>query len=61
MGRRGDYKYWYYVNDMAEPYDLSTDLEEIKNLALLPQYKSRVEKMKNRLFSRYRPSQAERT
>lgn len=56
MIRRSDFKYCYYVNDMPELYNLRTDPQEMKNLALLPQYKSRVQKLKDRLFSWYRPT-----
>ena len=61
MIRRGDYKYCYYVNDMAQLFNLHADPQEMKNLALLPQYKNRVEEMKSRLFKWYRPSRAART
>lgn len=55
MIRRGDYKYCYYVHDMPELYDLRTDPQEMKNLALLPAYKGRVKEMQQRLFAWYRP------
>jgi choline-sulfatase len=58
MVRRGDYKYCYYVGDMPELYDLRNDPQEMKNLAILPEYKSRVEEMRRRLFEWYRPPQA---
>lgn len=57
MIREGNFKYCYYLNDMPELYDLDTDPDEMKNLALLPQYKSKVAEMKTRLFAWYRPPQ----
>lgn len=61
MIRHGDYKYCYYANDMPELYNLRIDPEEMKNLALLPAYKSKVEEMRNRLFEWHRPSPPVRT
>lgn len=58
MIRRGDYKYCYYVNDRPEMYDLRTDPQEMKNLAILPEYKAKVDEMRRRLFEWYRPPQA---
>lgn len=58
MIRRGNYKYCYYVNDMPELYDLSSDPEEMKNLAILPKYKGKVEEMKAQLFAWHRPQEA---
>lgn len=55
MIRQGNYKYCYYVNDMPEMYDLASDPQEMKNLALLPEYKSNAEQMQHRLFEWYRP------
>ncbi|MGH7194117.1 MAG: sulfatase family protein, partial [Candidatus Saccharimonadales bacterium] len=58
MIRRGDFKYSYYVSDMPELYDLRTDPEEMKNLALLPEYQSKAKDMQAALFAWYRPPQA---
>jgi choline-sulfatase len=58
MIRRGDYKYCYYVNDTPELYNLRTDPDEMKNLALLPAYKGKVKEMQERLFRWHRPSGA---
>jgi choline-sulfatase len=55
MIRRGDFKYNYYVNDIAELYDLRADPREMKNLALLPEHKRKVEAMQAQLFAWYRP------
>jgi len=57
MIRRGDFKYCHYINDTPELYDLSSDPDEMKNLALLPQYKEKVEEMKSALFAWHRPPQ----
>jgi len=56
MIRKGNYKYCYYVNDMPELYDLASDPEEMKNLAVLPRYKGKVEEMKAALFAWHRPT-----
>lgn len=55
MIRHGDYKYCYYVNDMPELYNLRADPQEMKNLAILPEYRSKVTEMRERLFRWYRP------
>jgi choline-sulfatase len=55
MIRRGDYKYTFRVNDMAELYDLRSDPDEMNNLALKPEDRARVEALKNELFAWYRP------
>jgi len=56
MIRQGDYKYCYYVNDMPELYNLRTDPDEMKNLALMPAYKEKAQEMQQRLFAWHRPS-----
>jgi choline-sulfatase len=55
MIRRGEYKLNYYVNDMSELFNLKEDPKEMKNLALLPQHKDKVEELKSQLFAWYRP------
>src|SRR6185437_14926259 len=57
MLRYGQYKYCFYVNDMPELYDLASDPEEMKNLALLPAYASKVAEMKNQLFAWHMPEE----
>ena len=57
MIRAGNFKYCYYPNDMPELYDLGADPEEMKNLALLPDYKKKAQEMQGRLFAWYRPPQ----
>lgn len=57
MLRHGDYKYSYYVNDMPELYDLRTDPVEMKNLALLPEHKDKVDEMKRELFAWHVPEE----
>ena len=56
MFRHGDFKYCYYENDIEELYNLRSDPEEMKNLALLPEFKGRADEMKRRLFAIYQPS-----
>jgi choline-sulfatase len=56
MIREGDYKYIYYVDDMPQLYNLRTDPEEMKNLALMPAYKEKASEMQQKLFAWHRPS-----
>jgi len=55
MIRSGDYKYCYYVDDMDELYDLKADPQEMKNLALLPEYRGKRDELKKILFAWHRP------
>ena len=55
MIRRGDWKYSFYVNDMAELYNLRDDPREMNNLALEASHHGRVDEMKGRLFDWHRP------
>jgi choline-sulfatase len=55
MIRRGDLKYTFWVNDMPELYDLRTDPQEMRNLALEPAYRSQADALRNELFAWYRP------
>ena len=50
MIRHGNYKFCYYPNDLAELYDLQSDPEEMRNLALVPEYKDRVDDMKRHVM-----------
>jgi hypothetical protein len=40
---------------MPELYDLQSDPKEMRNLALRPEYRSRVDELKAKLFSWYKP------
>ena len=55
MIRRGDFKFNFYVSDTPELYNLRNDPQEMKNLAPLPEYKSKVEEMKAQLFAWHKP------
>lgn len=55
MIRRGDWKLNYFTHDTPELFNLTEDPGEMKNLALLPPYKDKLEEMKNQLFQWYRP------
>jgi choline-sulfatase len=57
MIRRGDWKYCFYVNDMAELYNLRDDPGEMNNLALDPAHRSRAEDLKSQLFAWHRPAE----
>ena len=60
MIRRGDYKFCHYVNDISELYDLKKDPDEMRNLALLPEYRTKVEEMRGQLFAWYAPPESNR-
>jgi choline-sulfatase len=55
MIRRGDFKYCFYVNDMAELYNVREDPREMKNLALLAEYREKAEELKSQLFAWHKP------
>lgn len=55
MIRRGDFKYTFRVNDMQELYDVKQDPSEMDNLALKPEHRSAVDRLKDELFAWYRP------
>ncbi len=55
MIRRGDFKFNYYVNDMAELFNLREDPKEMNNLALRLGYQGKVEEMRAQLLTWYTP------
>jgi choline-sulfatase len=55
MIRRGDWKYNHYTHDMAELFNLKNDPEEMHNLALLPEFKTKGEELKAQILAWYRP------
>ena len=55
MIRDGRYKYSYWTHDIAELYDLETDPEELKNLALDRSYEPVMNKLREKLFAWYKP------
>jgi choline-sulfatase len=57
MIRRGDWKYTFWVNDMAELYNMASDPDEMNNLALDPAHKAKAEEMKAELFAWHRPQE----
>ncbi len=59
MIRDGRYKYSYWVNDIAELYDLERDPEELNNLAPDPNYTSVIERLRQRLFAWHKPTPQE--
>ena len=60
MIRDGDYKYTFWTHDIPELYDLRSDPDELRNLALDDSHKSTVEQLKSRLFAWHKPSEIER-
>ena len=58
MIRRSDFKYNYYVNDLAELYNLREDPEEMRNLALEAASAGKVAEMKAQLFAWHKPEEA---
>ena len=57
MMRSGDYKYSFWVNDMPELYNMRDDPKEMRNLAILPEHKGRVDDMTAQLFNWHRPAE----
>jgi choline-sulfatase len=57
MMRSGDYKYSFWVNDTPELYNMRDDPKEMRNLAILPDYKGRMEDMRAQLFDWHRPAE----
>jgi choline-sulfatase len=55
MIREGQWKYCYYTHDIAELYDLKADPQEMRNLGAVPEFKSKTEELKGRIFSWHRP------
>src|ERR1043166_1155747 len=55
MLRHGDYKYTYWAHDMPELYNLRDDPKEMRNLALDPAQRRKVEEMKAELFAWHHP------
>ena len=53
----GDYKYTFWVHDIAELYNLREDPEEMQNLAQRPEYRGVVERLKGELFDWHRPAE----
>ena len=61
MIRRGDWKYSHYVNDTPELYNLRDDPDELKNLALVPQYRGQADELRSQLFAWHRPETSSKT
>jgi choline-sulfatase len=55
MIREGSCKYTFWANDIDELYDLSSDPEEMHNLAAEPAHRPTVERLKAALFAWHRP------
>lgn len=55
MIREGDLKYTFWTHDMPELYDLRRDPKEMRNLAMKPEFRSRAEELKAKLFAWYKP------
>jgi choline-sulfatase len=58
MIRDGQLKYTYWVDDVPELYDLSSDPEELHNLAGRPEYAGKVKELHEKLLAWYTPPPA---
>lgn len=56
----GEYKYTFWVHDIAELYNLRQDPEEIHNLAQSSEYRELVERLQRELFAWHRPAELDR-
>lgn len=56
----GDYKYTFWVHDIAELYNLREDPEETHNLAKSSEYRETAERLKRELFAWHRPAELDR-
>ncbi|MBV9083107.1 MAG: sulfatase-like hydrolase/transferase, partial [Acidobacteriaceae bacterium] len=61
MIRDAEFKYTFWTHDMPELYDMRADPKEMRNLAVHPQYKSRVDELKAKLFEWYVPPEMNMT
>ena len=55
MIREGQWKYTYWLHDIAELYDLRTDPEELHNLAEEPEYAAHANELRARLLAWHQP------
>ena len=55
MIRDGRYKYSYWTHDIAELYDLESDPQELRNLALDGSHEPVVKQLREKLFAWYKP------
>ena len=53
----GDYKYTFWVHDIAELYNLRDDPEEMHNLAQRSEYQETVARLRQELFAWHRPAE----
>lgn len=53
----GEYKYTFWVHDLAELYNLRDDPEEMHNLAQKAEYRETVERLRRELFAWHRPAE----
>lgn len=56
MIRDGQWKYTYWLHDIAELYDLNSDPEELHNLAEEPEHLSKANELRARLLAWNRPA-----
>jgi choline-sulfatase len=57
----GNFKYTFWVHDIAELYNLREDPEEMHNLADRPEFRETVDRLKGELFAWHRPDELDRT
>ena len=53
--RDGDWKYTFWTHDIPELYNLRTDPQEMKNLALHAEHRDDIARLKEKLFAWYTP------
>lgn len=58
MVRDGNWKYSYWVDDLPELYDLSSDPQELHNLAGLREHADKVQELHRKLFAWHTPPPA---
>lgn len=56
MIRDGHWKYTYWIDDLPELYDLSSDPQELHNLSRIPEHAAKVKDLHDKLFAWHTPA-----
>jgi choline-sulfatase len=56
MLREGEWKFTYWLNDIPQLYNLQSDLDELHNLAGVPEHRARVDRRQQQLLARHSPT-----